>query len=94
MVNAINIVGVKYSVDLVEEIDNNPNLMGACIYQKSLIQIRKGMSLDKQQQTLLHEILHACLNEAGYTEQDEDLVNRLGIILYQVLKENEIKFNN
>jgi len=50
------------------------------------------MSRDKKEQTLLHEMLHACFNEAGFDEQDEDVVNRLGIVLYQVLKDNNLSF--
>jgi hypothetical protein len=31
-------------------------------------------------------------NEAGYNDHDEDMVNRLGIILHQVLKDNRFDF--
>lgn len=32
------------------------------------------------------------VKEAGFQEQDEDLVNRLGVILHQVLKDNNLPF--
>lgn len=89
----IKIAGIDYNIELVNEIDDDPRLMGACVYQKSVIKIKNGMSTDKKNQTLIHEMLHACLNEAGFEEQDEDMVNRLGIVLYQVLKENNFSFN-
>ena len=31
---------------------------------------------NKRKQVLIHELTHAILHEAGYKEQDEDLVNR------------------
>lgn len=88
----INIAGIDYTVRLVDEIDDDPNMMGSCVYQKTAIKIRNGMSDDKKNQTLVHEMLHACFNEAGFDEQDEDIVNRLGIVLYQVLKDNKLEF--
>ncbi|MGR6896983.1 ImmA/IrrE family metallo-endopeptidase [Rummeliibacillus sp. BSL5] len=89
----IKIAGIDYNIELVNEIDDDPRMMGACVYQKTVIKIKNGMSTDKKNQTLIHEMLHACLNEAGFEEQDEDMVNRLGIVLYQVLKENNFSFN-
>lgn len=89
----IKIAGIDYDIEIVNEIDDDPSMMGACVYQKSVIKIKNGMSTDKKNQTLIHEMLHACLNEAGFDDQDEDMVNRLGIVLYQVLKENKFNFN-
>ncbi len=42
---------------------------------------------------LIHELTHAMLQEAGYKEQDEDLVTRFSIILHQVLIDNPKLFN-
>lgn len=88
----INIAGIDYNIKLVDEIDDDPSMMGSCVYQKAAIKIRNGMSDDKKNQTLVHEMLHACFNEAGFDNQDEDVVNRLGIVLYQVLKDNKFEF--
>lgn len=49
--------------------------------------------MTKKEQTFVHELLHACFNEAGFNEQDEDMINRVGVMLYQVLKDNYLDFN-
>ncbi|WGF39892.1 hypothetical protein QBO96_06400 [Lysinibacillus capsici] len=66
--------------------------MGQVIYAESRIDIDSSMSESKKEQVFIHELVHAMLNEAGYDEQDEEMVNRLAIILYQVLRQNELKF--
>jgi len=90
--NKIKVARIDYQIQEVEEIDDDPSVMGACVYQKSTIKIKIGMSENKKEQTLVHEMLHACFNEAGFHEQDEDVINRVGIVLYQVLKDNKLSF--
>ncbi|MGY6765698.1 hypothetical protein ACW73O_11745 [Faecalibacterium prausnitzii] len=89
----VNVAGVNYRVIEVPEIDDNPDVMGTCLYQKSTIKIKSTLSDDKKEQTFVHELLHACFNEAGFNEQDEDMINRVGVMLYQVLKDNYLDFN-
>ena len=59
---------------------------------KSTIEIDNGLSNERKEQTLVHEILHACFKDAGFEDQDEDVINRVGIVLYQVLKDNKLYF--
>ena len=44
---------------------------------------------DRKEQVLVHEVLHGCFWEAGIEEQDEDVINRVSIVLHQILKEND-----
>jgi len=55
-----------------------------CIYTRNV-------SKQKQEQTLVHEILHAMLHEAGLDDEvnNESLVAPLANMMYQVLKSNE-----
>lgn len=92
MLDKIKVAGIDYLIQEVDEIDDDPGTMGSCLYQKSTIKIKSNMSEHKKEQTLVHETLHACFNEAGFIDQDEDIINRVGIILYQVLKDNELNF--
>ncbi|USK61848.1 ImmA/IrrE family metallo-endopeptidase [Peribacillus asahii] len=92
--NKIKVAGIDYQIQEVKEIDDDPSMIGSYIYQKSTIKIKSGMSQDKKEQTLVHEMLHACFNEAGFDEQDEDVINRVGIVLYQVLKDNDLSFGD
>lgn len=90
--NKVKVAGIDYEVREVEELDFDPMHLGDCIYQQSLIRIKQGMSKDKKEQTFVHELLHACFHEAGFDEQDEDTINRVAIVLHQVLKENRLFF--
>ncbi|MDF2790813.1 MAG: hypothetical protein K0S80_3914 [Neobacillus sp.] len=90
----VRVSGIEYSVehkDLIE-INGNRNYQGACRYDESKIEIMNGLSETKKEQVFTHELVHAIFNEAGFDEQEEDTVNRLGIVLHQVLKDNKIYF--
>lgn len=88
------IAGVEYQVNEVDTviIDGSTNYAGSCDYVCSEIQLLKNLSKTKKEQTLIHEILHACFHEAGFNEQDEDVINRVSIVLYQVIKDNNFNF--
>ena len=43
-------------------------------------------------QTLIHEITHGILVEAGYINHEEEQADRIGKILYQVLVDNDFSW--
>jgi IrrE N-terminal-like domain len=88
----INVAGINYSVMQVEGINDRFNTWGQVDYSKGIIEIDSSISKARKEQTLVHEILHACFHDAGFEEQDEDMINRVGIVLYQVLKDNHLYF--
>ncbi|WP_312507549.1 ImmA/IrrE family metallo-endopeptidase [Lysinibacillus sp.] len=90
----VNVAGIDYKVQYQEGMIKSHNLMGQVLYAESTIDIDSSMSDSKKEQVFVHELLHAMLNEAGYDEQDEELVNRLAIVLYQVLKQNDLNFKS
>lgn len=47
-----------------------------------------------EEQVFIHELPHGCLYEAGIEEQEEDIINRVSIVLYQVLKDNKLYFGS
>lgn len=87
----INVCGVRYKIVQLEDVDNNPCCLGLCVYRDSRIQLKRGLSFERKKQTLIHELLHAMLYEAGYEEHDETLVSNLSIVINQVIGENDIK---
>lgn len=91
--NKINVAGIDYAVKEVEGITDRFDVWGQVNYGKAIIEIDSTLSESRKEQTLVHEILHACFKDAGYDEQDEDMVNRVGIVLYQVLKNNHLSFS-
>jgi len=94
--SSIRVAGIDYDViekDFVE-IDGNRNYQGSCCYTKAKIELLNSLSKDRKEQVLIHELVHAIFNEAGFDNQEEDVVNRLSIVLYQVLKDNNLYFGD
>lgn len=92
----IRVVGLTYKVIVQEHFksyDDERNLWGYCDYEQQTIYIRESLSEQKKKQVLIHELTHAMLHEAGYKEQDEEMVTRFSIVLHQVLNDNSKLFN-
>jgi len=84
----IKIGGVYYTVEEQENLINIDDAWGRVDYFNSHIRVDKSLSHDRKEQSLIHEVLHAIFLESGYKEQDEDMINRVSIVLHQVLKDN------
>lgn len=86
----VKVAGVTYRV--IEkpfvEIDENKNYLGACYYSTTEIVILETLSDERKDDVLFHELTHAIFHEAGYEEQDEDMINRIGKVFHQVIKDN------
>ena len=95
-INKINVGGVKYDVylkkDLIEP-DSHQPVWGYTDYVRSAIYIDNKLNKQHIKQTLIHELVHAMLWEAGSVDgyNDEKLVNPLGNMLYSVLRSNNLK---
>lgn len=99
MINKIKVGAIDYDVELKEviEVDNDTGYYGMCHHSEGLIEVSTRHSLQRQHQTLVHELLHAVMHESGLShemddEEEERLVNRISIVLYQVMKENDLSF--
>lgn len=90
----IKVAGVNYSVKHVDRLLDNYDFLGQTDYPNNEIKIDSGIGNERENQVLIHELLHAIFYESGYDEQDEDLINRVGITLHQVLKDNDFSFMN
>ncbi|WP_034757763.1 hypothetical protein [Rossellomorea vietnamensis] len=90
----VKVAGVTYKVSEKEyvEINDNKNYAGSCCYNDSEITVLNTLSDTRKEQVFVHELVHAILMEAGYDDHDEDQVNRIGIVLHQVLRDNNLKF--
>ena len=91
MLDKIKIGGIVYDVELKElEVEQGVQL-GWCKRTQTLIEVNNhNISKQLQQQTLIHEMTHAILFEAGLElENEEDVVNRIALVLHQVLKDND-----
>lgn len=71
--------------DVVEkpfiEIESNRNYQGACRYADTRIELLDDLSDERKVDTFFHELTHAIFYEAGFEEQDEDMINRVGKVV-------------
>ncbi|MEK3821383.1 ImmA/IrrE family metallo-endopeptidase [Cytobacillus sp. FSL W8-0315] len=88
----VKVAGIEYQVKEVEGNLEKFNNLGQINYFKGIIEIDDSMAADRKEQTFVHELLHACFKEAGFDEQDEDMIDRVSAILYQVMKDNQLHF--
>jgi Zn-dependent peptidase ImmA (M78 family) len=95
MIEKIKVGGLTYSVELVEwETDINGDMQFGLIHKDTTrIELNTLPSEQIQSQTLIHEVMHAVFMEAGLDiVNEEDIVNRVSLILYQVLQDNDLSF--
>lgn len=84
--------GVDYTVEVVPNLYHRYELFGQITYNDTHIQIEENLSEARSHEVLVHELLHGILFEAGYMEQDEELVRRVASVLHQVLRDNDFGF--
>ena len=87
----VKIGGIVYPIEIVNDFTGETGDWGQTNFKKSKITIDSNLDKQRLNQTLVHEIIHGLFFEAGI-EDDEDTVNRLGIVLHQVLTDNDFSF--
>lgn len=65
--------------------------IGKTCLAKNVIWLNQNYPKSRQEEALLHEIIHNCLYDMN-EEQNEQLVTRLGSVLYSVIKDNSEVF--
>lgn len=89
----VKISGINYTVVLKKQLeDSGDACWGLTDYPNVTIYIREELSQQKQRQTLMHEMLHVMMHEAGLDNicGDEKIVNPLGNMLDNVLASNNL----
>ena len=94
MIERVKVGGVNYRVEEVPHLIADQELWGQILMRDAKIQIDSSLCEDRKKQTLIHELTHAVFLEAGYKDQDEDMINRVSIVLHQVLKDNPVLFED
>lgn len=84
----VKVAGVHYDIQLLEDDEN----CGTCSYDSLVIRVDPRLKAEKREQVFVHELTHAIFYEAGYHEQNEEMIDRLSKVIYQVLKDNKISF--
>src|SRR3990167_5111278 len=92
----LKIAGFNYKITHNKQVADHSSTFASTINAQQEINVGLGFPIQKQEQTFLHEILHAVwfcygLKEAGFkNEQEEHIVDALSNGLYQVLKDNKL----
>jgi hypothetical protein len=81
-----------YTVVEIEGLMRKYELYGQVTYSDCRIELEPDLAETRKHNVIIHELLHAALFEAGYDEQDEEQVRRLGNVLTQVLRDNDFGF--
>ncbi|WP_407268934.1 ImmA/IrrE family metallo-endopeptidase [Radiobacillus sp. PE A8.2] len=90
----VKVAGITYDVmekDFIE-IDDNRNYQGKCSFTNTNIEVLSSLSIGRKEDVFVHELLHAIFTEAGYDDQDEEMIIRVGKVLHQVLRDNKFEF--
>jgi hypothetical protein len=83
----LKILGKRFAVKFTSEPELDPSLNGECDSDKQCILVRDGQPLESEQDTLLHECLHA-IDEAMGLKMKEAQVKGAATGLLAVLKDN------
>lgn len=85
----LKIGGHLYTVDTSKEL---PGLDGELVKKENTIRICKTLPKNQQDATLIHEILHALNAVFNDKEISHMVLDSIAEQLYQVLKDNKLKF--
>jgi len=92
----VKILGLNYNIKLVESEDID-GFYGEIIHKKELIRLNNGHTLQRMEESLIHEINHAVDAELKL-KLSEDTIHRLSNVWYQIIKDNphifEYKWKN
>ncbi|OQY13966.1 MAG: hypothetical protein B6I31_00030 [Desulfobacteraceae bacterium 4572_19] len=61
----INLFGIDYSVEYVNETLDMKGMNGRIYYDEQIIRVKRDLMRDTKKNTLLHEIIHSVLNSSG-----------------------------
>lgn len=81
------VLGITYQVKRVPVINKDTHLLAQIDHVKQEILLDEDLGEELAHQSLLHEVIHACLQGLGYSElhEDETFVQSLASALHTVL---------
>ena len=85
----IKIGAFHYTIKIVKGIDYDNGCLGRLKPRKQIIEIEELSNSDQKNETLMHEIIEE-INTQLSLKLEHDNINRLGMMLYMVLKDNDM----
>ena len=87
MINNIKIAGLKYEINLIENLTRDHATLGSCCGNNLTINIDNGLKEDVKRKTLLHEIIEA-LNFEYDLEFQHNKICVLETALFALIRDN------
>ena len=85
------ILGLNYNIEFVETV-NIDGFYAEIKHKDELIRLNKDHSLQRMEESLIHEINHAVDTELKL-KLSEDTITRLSNVWYQIIQDNPHIFN-
>lgn len=94
--DSVKVGNVEYDVNSKDcvEIDGDKNFQGSCDFLGTEISILDSLSDERKKDIFFHELTHAIFYEASYDEHDEEMIDRIGKALHQVVSDNSELLKN
>lgn len=86
----IHFAGFNYTIEFVEKLDGAES-WGRTMLGDGKIFLEKGMTTEKQEQILIHELMHIAYRHTTNElegKQEETIVNAWSMNIYGILKDN------
>lgn len=72
----IHVLGVKFRVELVEEVDDTESL-GSTHGETRMIRISSALDSRRRWTTLWHEVVHACFHVIGFGNESDSMLEEI-----------------
>ena len=86
-IKSVRVLGKPFTIRLVDKTGVSEDNLGACAEDEQEISVRKNLPLETEQDTILHEVLHA-IDHSMDTKCSEKQIAGLATGLLSVLKDN------
>lgn len=92
MLETIDILGVKYTVQEVEVVCKTDPRRGEINYLTNIIKLDKNMPTSLKNRTLMHEILHATFDSLGMFDlrDDESMIQPIATAIHQIFSSQDV----
>lgn len=88
----IRIGSNDYTVEDVKYLASEYGYLGKCNTNTCTIFLDSSLNGDRWKNTIIHEVTHGVFYEAGFSEQDEDMINRIANVLHGLLRDNDFSW--
>lgn len=86
--NKVKIGGIIYAIDYTDRFQGGCDREAEIDYWNSTIEIKSGLGKQRTERNFFHEIVHAILDNTGFKDHDERVIDAIAGGLYALIKDN------